>query len=445
VLDTSVIAYDSHCLDSLPKNSIIVIHIGVLTELDKLKKFSNDAGRNARYFIRLIDKISAGKEGTRFPLDNGSTLVIDVSSSDASYLGDNTYVDNHLINCARNIQKTSDQYAKDTEVILVSRDINLRMKARGFNITAQDYEKGDKAEGADDIYTGIIYINAPEIGAALYEKGKGGSLDCCDYSDLKDIYPNECIVFEDKDQKVVALARKKNDKIVQVQDHTMWGIKPKNKEQTFAAELLMDPDISLVSLIGFAGTGKTLLSLAAGLEQVIERKKYESLMVYRPLVAVGPELGYIPGTLQEKLNPWMAAIIDGLEFITSNRNKKKNKNNSNPSDDWRKKLGQYADLVQLEALTYIRGRSLPGVIILVDEAQNLSVENCKSILTRASAGTKIILTGDVQQVDAINHLDSTNNGLAKVSEAFKNSPLASHLTLKHGERSALATESARLL
>ena len=438
VLDTSVIAFDPHCLDAFPKSNI-VLHVGVLTELDKIKKFGNEAGKNARFFIRLVDKITADKEGTTYKLENGSTLIIDVSKGDASYLGDNAYEDNHLINCARIIQKTYDQYG-DGKVILVSRDINLRMRAKAYNITAQDYDDASKNKDSEESYTGIIYINSPELGAKLYEKG---GLAVSDSELLNGIYPNECVVFEDEERNVVALGREKKGKIIQVHENTMWGIKPLNKEQAFASELLMDPDIPLVSLIGSAGTGKTLVSIAAGLEQVIEKKRYESLLVYRPMVSVGNDLGFLPGTAQEKLDPWMAAITDSLEFIVNAKGKKKNKAVS-VEDDWRKKLGQYSECVKFEAMVYIRGRSIKNSYIIIDESENCSISDMKTILTRISTGTKIILTGDVQQVDCKN-LDSVNNGLSRAAELFKHTGLAAHLTLLKGERSQLATEASRLM
>jgi len=438
VLDTSVIAFDPHCLDAFPKSNI-VLHVGVLTELDKIKKFGNEAGKNARYFIRLIDKIAKDKEGTSYQLENGSTLIIDVSKGDASYLGDNSYEDNHLINCARIISQNNLQYGSGSKVILVSRDINLRMRAKAYGITAQDYDDATKNKDSEESYTGIIYINSPELGAKLYDKN---GLAVEDSELLRGIYPNECVVFEDEERNVVALGREKKGKIIQVKDHTLWGIKSKNKEQAFANELLMDPDIPLVSLIGAAGTGKTLLSIAAGMEQVIEKGKYESLLVYRPMIAVGESVGYLPGDLESKLSPWMAAITDSLEFIV-NAKKKKSKN-AKADETWKDKLGQFADLIHLEAISFVRGRSIPNTFIVLDESQNCSISDMKTILTRVSAGTKIVITGDVQQVDS-GHMDSMNNGLAKVADVFKHSEFASHLTLSKGERSGLATEAARLL
>lgn len=449
ILDTSVIAHDPTCLYAFP-NSKIVLHISILTELDKIKSYSGEVGRNARIFIKTIDEIIKNKEGTQFKLDNGSLLILDTDDFVSELqLGDIKYTDNKLIQYA----KLSNKYLKnDHKVILVSNDINMRVRARAFGIHSQEFCIDEK-RGIDDIYSGIVNINNPELGILLREQK---SLSCKDYEIFSSILPNECIIFEDSEKNVISLGRKKREDILLIKEHTLFGgIKTRNKEQAFAADLLLDPDISLVSLVGFAGTGKTLLAVAAGLE-LLFNGHVENIRIYKSLKSLNDsnDIGFLPGDYFDKIFPSMGSVIDSFDVILNSKNKKKkgqkpqNNNGNKPSnspDDWKNKfsqlLGQFADCIHLEALTYIRGRSIPNSYIILDEAQNCTKLELKSLISRLGSGSKIIISGDVEQIDSKN-LDAINNGLTRTIEAFKDSDLSANIKFIHGERSALATEAA---
>jgi PhoH-like ATPase len=253
------------------------------------------------------------------------------------------------------------------------------------------------------------------------------------------MHPHECVLFEDEFGNGIAMGRKIGaEKIKLIKKAFPWGISAKNKEQAFAIDLIMDKSVDLVTLIGKAGTGKSLIALAAAVDLVLGQKKFEKLIIYRPVQAVGNDIGFLPGTMEEKLAPWFQAIMDNFEFLFNAK--------GSQHGDWRKNLEMFQRKGQLEmeAITYIRGRSIPNSVILVDECQNLSKEDVKTILTRAGEGTKIILTGDIEQIDNAG-LDATSNGLTYIIEKFKDSDLAGHITFVQGERSRLASKAAEIL
>jgi PhoH-like ATPase len=284
-----------------------------------------------------------------------------------------------------------------------------------------------------DLYPGARVIVDEEAGLDLQQLG---SIDPMDYG-FFDLNPNEFILFESLTGDGVAMGRKvAKDKIKLIKKFYPWGIKCRNKEQTYAIDLIMDKNVDLVTLIGKAGTGKSLMVLATALELVISKKEYERFIIYRPIQPVGNDIGYLPGTMEEKLAPWFQAIMDNFEMLFGNK----------MGADWKRDLEMFQKKgrIEMEAITYIRGRSIPNAIILIDECQNLSKEEVKTILTRAGEGTKIILTGDIEQIDN-SLLDATSNGLTYVIEKFKDSDLAGHITFTQGERSKLATKAAEIL
>jgi len=427
VIDTSVLIHDPNSYLCFTGNDVI-IPINVLDELDKLKNLPNEVGKNARTVIRALDKISqTGDISQGVGLNNNILLRINTESNYLSVGQDQSYVDNKILSCALKLKLHYDK----RKVILVSKDINLRVRAKAFKIKAEDYTK-DKIN-VDNLYFGHKVIKNEELGNLLTEynildNSKGA------YPEVNALLPNECVYFTSDEGKGLALGRKIGNTIKKVESVKPWGLSPRNKEQAFAVDMILDPNISLVSLIGLAGCGKTLLAIASALEAVLEQKQYKKLLIYRPIQPVGKDLGFLPGDINDKLRPWIQPIVDSLEFLFDK------------GDHWQKKLDLYIEkgIISYEAIAYIRGRSIPNALMLIDEAQNLSSQELKTILTRVSSGTKIILTGDVNQIDN-SSLDSESNGLSYVLEKFKDSPLAGHITMISGERSPLATVAAKIL
>lgn len=428
ILDTSVLIHDPNSFRNF-KGSEVIIPINVLDELDKLKTFPNDAGKNARVCIRYLDELSEkGAIHKGIKADNVSLKIDTAITSDK--FGTSGYVDNKILACAEANKLRNSKKKTPTETILVSRDINLRIRARAADILAENYEKdGVKV---NDLYPGFRTIVSNELGTELLKK----DLEVACYDEVQDMLPNECVHFVEEDGSGICIGRRVGSKIVHIKNNKPWGLDMRNKEQAFAADLLCDPKLPLVSLIGRAGTGKTLVALASALHMVLERKAYSKLIIYRPIQAVGNDIGFLPGTMEEKLGPWMQAIADSFEFLFSAKSGHK----------WQQLLDRYLTdgTIQMEAITYIRGRSIPNAYILIDETQNLKKDDVKTILTRAGTGTKIVLTGDIEQIDH-SGLDATNNGLTYVVEKFKNEELAGHITFEKGERSPLASKASEIL
>ncbi|HLG26793.1 MAG TPA: PhoH family protein, partial [Paenisporosarcina sp.] len=361
-------------------------------------------------------------------IENNILLKIDTSVTPDKF-GPANYVDNKILSCAYSINEKNKK--KKTTTILVSKDINLKIRARAFGIQAQDYEK-DKMP-ISELYDGFKNINNEDLGKTLLKKE---TIDTNVNPELKEMFPNECIHFENEDGDGIAIGRKIGDKIVLIKNKRPWGLNLRNKEQAFAADLLCDPKLPLVTLVGRSGSGKTLCAVASALEMVLEQKKFSRMIIYRPIQPVGNDIGFLPGLLSEKLEPWMQAVSDSFEFLFEAKN----------GTRWKTTLDRYIEdgTIQMEAITYIRGRSIPNAFILLDESQNISKSEVKTILTRVGIGTKIILTGDIEQIDN-SYLDATNNGLAYVVEKFKDSDLAGHITFAKGERSQLATKASEIL
>lgn len=430
IIDTSVLIHDPNSFKSFSGNDVI-IPVNVLDELDKLKNLPNEAGKNARLCIRALDTIcNKGNIHQGIKIENNITLKIDTSQLPDKF-GPASYVDNKILSCAYNIKERNNKKKIPTATVLVSKDINLRIRARAFDIQAQDYEK-DKIPVVE-LYQGFQTIINDEIGKILSKKD---FIDINSYNELKNIKPNECVYFESKLGEGLAIGRRVGDQLHTIKTKKPWGLDLRNKEQAFAVDMLCDPRLPLVSLVGRSGGGKTLIAIASALEMVLEQKKYNRMIIYRPIQPVGNDIGFLPGTLEEKLGPWMQAISDSFEFLFETKNGTK----------WKTTLDRYLTdgSIQMEAITYIRGRSIPNAFILIDESQNLSKEEVKTILTRAGTGTKIVMTGDIEQIDN-SYLDATNNGLSYVIEKFKDIDLAGHITFTKGERSILASKAAEIL
>jgi len=431
VLDTSTLITDPVAYKSF-MHSDVVIPIAVLNELDKLKKGSSEAGRNARVAIRLLDEIcDRGDISMGILLDDDIMLSVDATYLDCSqppYLGfgDPNYGDTQILACLQSHWLRH----PERDVALISNDINLRVKAKSRSIDAESHDGGEYS--LSDLYSGASIVNHEDAGVALLQDGK---IDPRVFGIRLNMH--ECVLFQADNGDGLCMGRKvANDCVKLIRKQYPWNISARNKEQSFAMDLIMDRNVDLVTLIGKAGTGKSLIVLATALELVLSRKEYDKFIIYRPIQPVGNDIGYLPGTMEEKLAPWFSAIMDNFEMLFTTK----------AGGDWKRELEMYQKKgrIEMEAITYIRGRSIPNAIILVDECQNLSKEDVKTILTRAGEGTKIILTGDIEQIDN-SLLDATSNGLTHVIEKFKDSELAGHVTFTQGERSKLATKAAEIL
>jgi PhoH-like ATPase len=431
ILDTSVLIFDPNTFNSFP-NSEVIIPIAVLNELDKLKKYPSDAGKNARVAIRLIDEISnKGDISIGVLLEDDILLKVDTTYIDLKNpmylgLGDPSYGDTQILACA--ISYWSEH--PDHDVTLVSNDINLRIKARARGLEAEAHD--DRIGSTEDMYSGVQFVHNDDAAAELLQVG---ALDPRCFNLQLNL--NECIVFQDEEGNDLAMGRKVSvNKVKQLQKKYPWNLSARNIEQHFAIDLIMDPNVDLVTLIGIAGTGKSLVTLASCLELVLSKRQYDKLIIYRPIQPVGNDIGFLPGTEAEKLAPWFQATIDNFEVLFSNKS----------GGDWKRDLEMYQkkEKIEMEAFTYIRGRSIPNAIIFCDEVQNISKQDIKTILTRAGDNTKIILCGDLEQIDNV-ALNAIDNGLTYVIDKFKNCELAGHITFVQGERSRLATAAAEIL
>jgi PhoH-like ATPase len=462
VLDTNVLLSDPNCFNNFQDNDLI-LPILVLEELDKHKVRSDEVGRTAREVNRILDKIGEGgslRDGVSLP--SGGTLR--VMSSPTGYsallppelvLGSS--VDNMIIGFVLMLKRDT------PDAILVSKDINVRVKCSSLGIEAQDYLSNRATDSAEHLYTGVKVLVVPyDIVEKFYAKD---SIYLSDITEEK-TYPNQIFVIKcvDPEGNTIksAIGRVKGDQLIHFRKiDQVFGVKPRNKEQTFSVELLMDPSIKLLTLTGKAGCGKTLLAIAAGLEQLEAMGNdgpYQKLIVSRPVQPVGRDIGFLPGTLAEKMEPWIAPIRDNLEYLLNSKSGKKGQTRgrkkfdetvggsgvSGLSKDPFLELMQSKGLIEVEAITFIRGRSIPNAFIIIDEAQNLSMHELKTIVTRAGEGTKIVLTGDIEQIDNV-HVDTFTNGLTHAVEKFKDQDISGHVTLLRGERSELATLASKIL
>jgi PhoH-like ATPase len=434
VLDTNVLLYDPQALGRFEDNAII-IPITVIEEIDRFKKDMNETGRNARQFSRLMDTLR--KEGSLskgLPLENGGTLRIEIYEEKVmKRLPPELRVDrgdNRILAVAVDLMESQ----QAVPVILVTKDTNLRIKADALGLAAQDYESDKVA--IDDLFTGVSNI---EVTADLIDRFYSqGWLEL----DAR-LLPNQFVTLtEAANPSHSAIARfdHVSGRVLPLKGggkEGVWSLFPRNREQSFALDALLDDDIKIVTLVGKAGTGKTLLAIAAGLHKTAEENVYNRLLVSRPVFPMGRDLGFLPGDIEEKLSPWMQPIFDNVELLLTGHEGEKRH-----SKGYKELMAM--GILEIEPLTYIRGRSIPNQYMIVDEAQNLTPHEIKTIVTRAGEGTKIVLTGDPYQIDNP-YVDAESNGLTYVVERLKEQTISGHVTMTKGERSELAELAANLL
>ena len=420
ILDTNILIHDPYCIYNFRGNDVI-LPIYVIEEIDKLKRNQNTA-MQARLASRVLDEIR--KEGSLFKgveLKNDMNLLPEVLKRDI--------VDNYIISVTLGIKKDN----PDKRVIIVTKDINMRIKADALGLEVEDYST-DMVDYTE-LYDGFYEVEVDSKTFGQYEKN--GKMDFADLG-REDIVPTPNCFFKLNCKGNILTGRYDNGKIKKflLGDSSAWGLRARNDEQRFAMDLLMDENIKVVTLVGGAGTGKTLLAIATGLELVVERKKYKKLLIARPIIPMGKDLGYLPGSEKEKLKPWMQPIFDNIDFLSEAKDDK----TGEKVVEGLEAMG----ILKIEALTYIRGRSIPRGLIIIDEAQNLTPLEIKTIVTRAGENTKMIFTGDPQQIDNP-YLDSNTNGLTYLADRLKTEDIVGHVTLKKGERSKLAEIAVKLL
>jgi len=438
VLDTNVLLHDPNAIFAFEDNEVIIPAV-VLEEIDSKKRNVDEIGRNARYVSRMLDSLrQKGRLHDGIMLDNGGVIKVELNHRSFQKLHD-TFLeitsDNRIIAVALNYWLEESEKPEPRPVVLVSKDTLVRIKADVLGLTAQDY-MSDRLVAASDLYPGhhTMLVDASVIDHFYQQKNLKVEDLQLDYR----LYPHEFIILKDaagSNKSALAKTNVDGSKLepLYLSNEAVWGISARNAQQRMALELLLNDDIPLVTLTGKAGTGKTLLALAAGLLKVEDERRYKKLLIGRPVVPMGKDIGYLPGEKEEKLRPWMQPIYDNLEYLFDTKR----------AGDIERILAGIGS-IQVEALTYIRGRSIPGQFIIIDEAQNLSKHEVKTIVSRVGEGSKIILMGDPEQIDHP-YLDAYSNGLTYVVERFKEHPIAGHITLEKGERSQLAQLAADLL
>ena len=432
IIDTNVLLHDPNSLLSFADNHVL-IPIEVIEEIDRFKRESSELGQNARSVSRMLDGFRGEgslSEGVKLP--NGGKLQITFQKNghvngDAHVNGNS--VDNRILSLAANIQKAQPK----NPTILVSKDINLRIKADALGLQAEDYET-DRVF-ITDLYTGMMGMSVATNKMAAFRANGELNLDSG-----KQYFPNEyCTLTDETNPKRTALTKvdATGMKLIPIIDcrEGVWGIKPRNREQHYAFDALLDDRVKLVTLMGKAGTGKTLLAMAAGLKRTVIDREFRRLVVARPTISMGKELGFLPGSLEEKLAPWMQPIHDALEMLSD----------LNMGHDHRRSTDlMRSGSIVVEALSYIRGRSIANQFMIIDEAQNLTPLETKTIITRVGSGTKIIFTGDPYQIDNP-YVDSSSNGFNYIVSRFRSEAIAAHIELQKGERSELAELAANIL
>jgi len=433
VIDTSVILYNHNSIYSFKDNDV-AIPITVLEELDNFKKGNDTKNFEAREFIRKMDQLSGNyvltewiKLGNR--LGNFKVLMNGKGKLDAIKILGEDKPDHRIINSALAL---ADEYP-DKKVILVSKDINLRLKAKSLNLNSEDFETG-KIKDVDSLYTGKSVLNNVDVEVIekLYAEGFCKPEDFL--KNRKAIF-NHYYILKNGKHSVLGYYNPVSGVVDRVEKTSAYGIRPRNAEQIFALHALMNPEIKLVTLQGVAGTGKTLLALSGALEQ---KREFRQVYLARPIVPLSnKDIGYLPGDIKSKLNPYMEPLWDNLKMI---------QNQWDETDKEYKKITEMVDSEKLliTPLAYIRGRSLSNIFFIVDEAQNLTPHEVKTIITRAGENTKIVLTGDIFQIDTP-YLDTQSNGLSYLIDKIRNNRLYAHITLEKGERSELANLANELL
>ena len=433
ILDTNVLLHDPNSILNFDDNNVL-IPIEVIEEIDRFKREATERGQNARSVSRMLDGLRVqGRLSEGVVLSNGGHLRIVFNSKNKNGNGHvsigTNMVDGRIVSLAQSVQRAHPKIP----TILVTKDINLRIKADALGLQAEDYES-DRVM-IKDLYTGIFDLAVSAERMVAFRSNGEMELD----GDTQ-FFPNEyCTLTEEGNPKRAALTKvdAAGRKLVPIVDSRegVWGIKPRNREQHFAFDALLDDRVKLVTLMGKAGTGKTLMAMAAGLKRTVLDREFRRLVVARPTISMGKELGFLPGSLEEKLNPWMQPIHDALELLSD----------LNMGNDHRRSndLMRSGNIV-VEALSYIRGRSIAHQFMVIDEAQNLTPLEVKTIITRVGPGTKIIFTGDPYQIDNP-YVDSSSNGFNYIISKFREQPIAAHIELQKGERSELAELAANLL
>ncbi len=433
ILDTSVLLYDAMAIYAF-ECADIYIPFAVLEEIDTFKRDMGEKGRHARQFNRYLDDLrqrgSLTKGVLLKNLENRSRLFVAMDAPEHPPELSKSQVDHRILSTALFLQKQQSlKKQKSSLVKLVTKDINLRIKADVFGIQARDYDPQPSAN-VEDLYTGIQQQSITAQQKEMFKKNHFLSLDGVQ------MYSNQYLVMKHGGEQLLGRYDYKKQGVVSIYQPSepIWGVYPRNVEQSFAMDALMNNQIMCVSLLGKAGTGKTLFALAVGLYKTLDENVFQKLLVSRPVFPMGRDIGYLPGDITQKLNPWMQPIFDSVELLMGLGKKASRLTQDLVSQG----------LVNIEPLAYIRGRSIPNQYLIVDEAQNLTPHEIKTVLTRAGHGTKVILTGDCYQIDNP-YVDSSNNGLVFSVEKFKTESLFAHVTLNKGERSALAELSANIL
>jgi len=441
IIDTNVFLSDSECLNKFDNNDIF-IPIKVLEELDKHKTRQDSVGFHARQTIKTLDSLrerGSLSKGVRLGKGLGIIKVLKVEELllDELPMGLSHRSSDHLILAGALAVREADPKRK---CIVVSQDVNMRVIADALGLLTQDYVSSQVVDSRDVIYEGFTKFLVDDIDIDEFYDNQPVYLYEEDAEEQGIVlHPNEFVMLVSvENEKKTAISRfiDWNKPVYHLQeqnDEISWGVKPKNKEQKCGLDLLLNDEIPLVSLIGRAGSGKTLMAILAGLEQVLgaEKGRYDRIIISRPIQTLGKDIGYLPGTLEEKMAPWMKPIFDNMQFIMG-------------TDKTMLEMYMNRGIIEIEALAYIRGRSISNAFVIIDEAQNLTAHEVKTIITRIGENTKIVLTGDIEQIDNI-YTNETSNGLTYAIEKLKHSHLTGHVTFKKGERSKLATEASKLL
>lgn len=433
VLDTNVLLHDPTALTHFADNHVI-IPLKVIEEIDQFKREVTERGRNARQLSRMLDKYR--REGSLssaagVPLKSGGDLRVAFPQGGDPF-AQHLSPDDQILRVATEVKAGGG----DKPVIVVTKDINMRLKADAIGLQAEDYENGKAGSPASELYTGITEIKLPHEALLQFKEDRR-----IEYPHDDEFNANQYVIMKDEeDEGSIMLGRydAEADRIVALiaAPDGMQPIRPRNIEQQFAVDALLNDRVKVVTLLGKAGTGKTLLAVAAGVFKTLDEKTYEKMLVSRPTFPMGKDLGYLPGSLQEKLDPWMQPIHDALDLIRHGRGGKK----TPPQHDFLKSHEQ----ISVEPLSYIRGRSIPNQYLVIDESQNLTPLEIKTVVTRVGHGTKIIFTGDIYQIDNP-YVDSLSNGLSALVERVKGQSVCAHVELTQGVRSEVAEMAANLL
>ena len=434
ILDTTVLLYDAQAMFRFNENNVI-IPITVLEDVDHFKKDINEIGRSARQTSRYLDEMrkkSSVASGVR--LDNGGTLYVKISSGATLRRLPDELRERNRDNLILAIALDVKERAGSIPTIFVSKDINLRIKADALGLDVEDYES-EKVD-IEELYSGCKDIRT-DSQSILHFKERGI------LETDEELFPHQYVSLVNRSNPTQIVygrydaVKKTIVKILSEGREGGWRIRPKNREQMFAMDALLDDDIQLVTLVGKAGTGKTLLAVAASLYKTVDENVYSRILVSRPTLPMGKDIGFLPGTIEEKLTPWMYPIVDNVELIM-----RKDSRASRTIRGFRELVDM--GILVIEPLTYIRGRSIHNQYLILDEAQNLTPHEMKTIITRVGEGTKIVVTGDPYQIDNP-YIDSSSNGLTYVVERFKTQEISAHITFTKGERSKLSELAANLL